>query len=161
MFHVFSLSWNNSSCLYAIRICICTIHVQSLSVPPPFMLLGRRVTKQQREPYCLYSAVLERTGLSVCLIDMYVGNPALPLAFSFSQCLPSSAHRRMVKRRLSWWITSGLCFAFWHPKCSTATTRCFHYSVFQLFPLHFSISHRHWVHRRWNMILLFINDNGN
>ena len=98
-------------------------HYQSLNCSSHYGDISDEV--EERAPLCQYWALLEWTGLSVCLIYMYVDNPVLPLAFSSSRQLPSSA-TRIVKRRLWWLITSGLCFAFWNPKHPTATPYCCH-----------------------------------
>ena len=82
------------------------------------MSLGRHRGWNSRESPSVLMSVGQFGNWPDCipLIYMYVGNPVLHLAFFPSGQLPSSASLWMVKGRLSWWITSGLCFTFWHPK---------------------------------------------
>ena len=96
---------------------------------------------------CLLRAVLEWTGLSILLIYIYIGNPVLPLAFSSSRRLPLSAPRRMVNGRDYQWAVIYLLTPP-HPPPTVFIT-----SLFRPLPHHFSINHRHSVHRCWNTIL--------
>ena len=109
---------------------------------------------------CLYWSVLEWTGLFVRLIYMRVDSPVLPLAFSSSLWLPSSAPRWMVKRRLSWRITSRLCFTFGHPKHPTANPCRIRYLSPSAPPAPFLHQSRAHSSQAWHMIILLINYNG-
>ena len=115
-----------------------TTHVvKGLMIIMMMMMMMNYVTKHQRTPLCLYRAVLWWKGDLLFVWHTYVGSPILPLAFTSCRRLPSSAPRRMVKRRLSWRITSGLCFAFWHPEYPTATPDLFHYLLLPASPAPF------------------------
>ena len=150
MFHIVVLSWNNNPCL-------CIIHVPSLSVPQLFMSLGRHRWWSRRKSYSVCTGQFEN-GQDFCLFDLYVcWQPGPSFGVQFSQRLPSSAPRMRVKRRLSWRITSALCFAIWCPPPLPTVVIS---SFFQLFSHHFSINHRHSVYSHWNVILLWINYNG-
>ena len=48
MLHIIALSWNNSSCL-------CTLHVPSLAVLQPFMVLGSRRWRSSKESPTVYT----------------------------------------------------------------------------------------------------------
>ena len=79
-----------------------TTHVvKGLMIIMMMMMMMNYVTKHQRTPLCLYRAVLWWKGDLLFVWHTYVGSPILPLAFTSCRRLPSSAPRRMVKRRLS------------------------------------------------------------
>ena len=96
------------------------------------MLIRRQVTRQQRQRNCVCTMGSSGMHRTVCSFDIhYVHNPVLPSAFSSSRLLPSSAARRIVKARLPWRITSGLCFTSGHPKrCVTLWCSKIHFPPF-------------------------------
>ena len=100
------------------------------------MSRGRHRWRSSRESPTL--SLVDSSGVdkTVCSFDIYmhVDIPVLPLAFSSSRRLPSSATRRVVKRMLLRRIANGLCFAidtpntYRHPPSSSPPPlrRCHH-----------------------------------
>ena len=123
--------------------------VPSLSAPQPFVSSGRHRWR------CCARAVLERTVGSICLIYMYVGNPVLLLASVPVSCLPLHPEG---------WCRGGchdgLPVGYVLPFDTQNTPPPPPAVVITFLPRplthHFSINHRHLVHRHWNAILLLI-----
>ena len=77
VFHVIVLSWNNSPCLW-----LCTKHMPSLSVPQPFMSLGRRRWWCRRESYSV--STVQLWNEQDCVFHIHVcWQPSLSLGVQF------------------------------------------------------------------------------
>ena len=153
------LSWNNSHCL-------CTTHLPSLSVPQPYMSLGRHRWHEaaERTVLCLHWAVLEWPGQSDCC-TCALATQSFLLAFSSSRRLPSSAPRKW-KGDLHDGLPVCCVLPFDTPNTPSAPPTpppavVIITSLLRPLPHHFSINHRHSVHRHWNTLLLLINYNHN
>ena len=129
--------------------------------PTTVNVIGEIYVDDEAAYSALGSSGINRTASSFDLHN-YVGNPILPLAFSSSRRLPSRTLRRMVKGRLSWRITSGLCFfvTCLHSKqppplrpTPSSPPAVLITSLLRPLSHHFSISHGHSVHKRWDTIL--------